>query len=189
MTSSNPNELAPRTLGARDGLDELIRHVVEGHHRYVRETTPVVLGWLDTLIDIDRASDRHPALVDVRETFRQLSDTLGSHMAKEEHILFPFIQDLEASARTGARPAVGPFGALANPIRVMEADHLEAESLVDQLRSLTHGYAVPADASPLHRRCYEELARFEEDLERHVHLENDVLFPAAIALEGRVGWP
>jgi len=31
-----------------------------------------------------------------------------------------------------------------------------------------------------------ELQRFERDLHRHVHLENNVLFPAAVEIEQRL---
>ncbi|MCC7007947.1 MAG: DUF542 domain-containing protein [Acidobacteria bacterium] len=167
---------------AGEGLDELIRHIVERHHQYVRESTPRIRGWLDSLVE--QEIDAHPEFADVREIFRSLSDALGPHMVKEEHILFPFIHEMAAAARAGTRPSAGPFGTLLNPIRVMEADHFEAESLMTKLSALTHGYAVPAGASPTHSRCYEELARFEQDLVQHVRLENDVLFPGAIALEG-----
>jgi len=164
-------------------LDDLIHHIVE-RHQHVRETAPIIARWLDTLADVDGV--RHPEVVAVRDTFRNLSATFGLHMTKEEHILFPFIRDLVRAAAAGTRPSAGPFGTLLNPIRVMEADHVEVESLLERVRGLTRGYLAPADASAMLRECYEALAHFEADLERHVRLENDELFPGARALESRV---
>jgi regulator of cell morphogenesis and NO signaling len=65
----------------------------------------------------------------------------------------------------------------------MEDDHTLAGDLMGRLRTLTSGFRPPADACATYRLCYAELARYEEDLHRHVHLENNVLFPRAIALE------
>jgi regulator of cell morphogenesis and NO signaling len=53
------------------------------------------------------------------------------------------------------------------------------------IRELTKGYLAPADGCTTYRVCMAELERFERDLHRHVHLENNVLFPKAVALENR----
>ena len=45
------------------------------------------------------------------------------------------------------------------------------------------GYAAPDDGCTTYAVCMAELGRFERDLHRHVHLENNVLFPKAVALE------
>ena len=51
------------------------------------------------------------------------------------------------------------------------------------IRELTNAYTVPADGCTTYRVCLAELARFERDLHRHVHLENNVLFPKALEIE------
>jgi len=103
-------------------------------------------------------------------------------MVKEENVLFPFIDDLARADRDGSRAPRGPFGTILNPVRVMESDHALAGELLSRLHSLTNGYRVPDDACNTYRLCYQELARFEHDLHRHVHLENNVLFPRALDL-------
>lgn len=164
-------------------LADLMRHIVDHHHRYVREISPTINVWLTRLAETH--GDRHPELVEIRQTFRDLSEALLTHLVKEENILFPFIDDLATAVRSGASIPSGPFGTLMHPIRVMESDHQAVNHLVDRLRALTDVYQAPPDACTTYRRCYAELARFDEDLHRHVHLENDVLFPRAIALENR----
>jgi len=52
---------------------------------------------------------------------------------------------------------------------------------------VTGGYALPDDACPTFRALYEELERMESDLHQHIHLENNILFPRAIELEGQHG--
>jgi regulator of cell morphogenesis and NO signaling len=162
-------------------LGVLTRHIVETHHRYVRDTTPVVSAWLDKLTRKHGAM--HPELEMIRETFGRLGDELAAHMTKEENILFPFIDDLAHASRTGGRPPRSPFGTLLNPVRVMETDHELAGQLLDDLRRLTGGFTPPRDGCETYRLCFRELERFSADLHRHVHLENNVLFPRALDLE------
>jgi regulator of cell morphogenesis and NO signaling len=165
-------------------LPGLIRHIVTSHHRYVREHQPVLQALLDKLVN--RHGAGHPELIEVREVFGALSEEMLQHMTKEENILFPFIETLCATSAGQPRP-VSPFGTILNPIRAMEQEHNEAGDLLARLRRLTGGYQPPADACTSYRLCFDELARFEADLHQHVHLENYVLFPRAIAMEGALG--
>jgi regulator of cell morphogenesis and NO signaling len=170
-----------REPAAWKDLDVLVRHILEHHHRYVRDTSPTINAWLDRLVE--RHGSRHPELSVVRQTFRDLTDRVASHMLKEEHILFPFINDLAAARRGGGRLPMGPFGTILNPVRVMETDHALVGELLGRLRAQSRGFAAPDDACTTYRLCYDELARFEQDLHRHIHLENAVLFPRALELE------
>lgn len=162
-------------------LDFLTRHIVKHHHRYVRETLPVLGAWLDKLVA--RHGTRHAELEEIRGLFAALGDELTTHMAKEEHLLFPFIDELAAARRAGTRRPPGPFVTVLHPIRVMESDHQGAGDLLLKLRTFTNGYTPPEDACTTFRLCYAELDRFERDLHRHIHLENNILFPKALQLE------
>ena len=162
-------------------LDALTRHIVGLHHGYVRRATPIIQAWLDKLVT--RHGGRHPELLQVRETFGHLTSELTTHMAKEENLLFPFIDELAAARRAGTPLPISPFGTVLHPVRVMEADHRAAGDLLARIRALTGGYVVPDDACTTYRLCYAELERYEADLHRHVHLENNVLFPQALEVE------
>ena len=162
-------------------LSELTGHIVARHHRYIREVTPTITAWLAKLVA--RHGAAHPELFHVEAEFQGLSDDMASHMMKEENILFPFVDALANAAQSGRRLPPSPFGTVLNPIRVMEEEHRHAGDDMARLRELTNGYQAPADACTTYRVCYDELARFEADLHRHVHLENHVLFPRAMALE------
>lgn len=162
-------------------LDELTAYIVAHHHGYVRDSTPTITAWLEKLVS--RHGSRHPELADVRAAFAGVASEMATHMMKEENILFPYIDALAAAAQTGWRMPASPFGTILNPIRVMEEDHRHAGDGLARLRELTGDYQPPEDACTTFRACYEELARFAADLHRHVHLENNVLFPRAVALE------
>jgi len=162
-------------------LPGLIRHIVTRHHRYVREHQPVLQALLDKLVK--RHGAGHPELIEVRQVFESLSAEMLQHMNKEENILFPYIETLAQTSAGQPRP-FSPFGTIVNPIRAMEQEHLQAGSLLERLRALTGAYQPPADACMSYQLCFEGLAQFESDLHQHVYLENYVLFPRAIAMEG-----
>ncbi|HUL74923.1 MAG TPA: iron-sulfur cluster repair di-iron protein [Vicinamibacterales bacterium] len=171
------SELPP----AWDDLGVLARHIVDQHHRYVKTTIPSVTAMLNKLVT--RHGERHPELMQVRLTFLQLAEELLTHLEKEEVLLFPYVTELADAKRTGGPLPPGPFTTALHPIRVMEADHTLAGELAEQLRRLTNGFVPPADGCTTYRACYAELARFEADLHRHIHLENNVLFPRTLELE------
>jgi regulator of cell morphogenesis and NO signaling len=162
-------------------LDALAAHIVGVHHQYVRDVTPSITRWLEKLAS--HHGERHPELKEVQAAFASVARDLGSHMVKEENILFPYVHALAVARRNGSRLPSSPFGTIANPIRMMEEEHRRAGDELEGVRRLTSAYTPPADACTTYRLCYEELARFERDLHRHVHLENNILFPRAVDLE------
>jgi len=163
--------------------EDLIRHIVDRHHRYVREMAPVISGWLAKIRDHHGA--RHPELEAVSDAFEALTADLSVHMLKEEHVLFPYVNALARASRTHDDPVTAPFGTVRHPVRAMEDDHRLAGLLMARIRLLTNDFQPPDDACRTYALCLAELARFERDLHRHVHLENHVLFPRAIELEDR----
>ena len=182
--------LGPRPESATDrpewsNLTSLVRHIVTTHHWYVREHQPILQGWLAKLAG--RHGARHPELHEAYAVFGELSNELLQHMTKEENILFPYIEALWTARELGQPAPASPFGTILNPIRAMEEEHRDAGNLLARLRMLTNGYEPPTDGCTTYRVCFAELARFEADLHQHVHLENYVLFPQAIALEGALG--
>jgi regulator of cell morphogenesis and NO signaling len=163
--------------------DRLIEHILTKHHAYVRAALPSIGRQLAKLVEVH--GQRHPELTRIAASFDQMSRDLLQHMMKEERVLFPYIREM-ASAQ-GAGSSQSPFGTVENPIRMMEREHREAGDELRLIRELTSGYVPPADGCTTYRVCFAQLAEFERDLHRHVHLENNVLFPRAIELE-RASW-
>jgi len=157
----------------------LADHIVDTHHAYVREAIPVLLRHTRKVADVH--GDRHPELPHIARLFERIAAEMHDHMAKEERILFPYIAAL-ASADDEAPSA--PFGTVQNPIRMMEAEHRFVGDALAEIRQLTDNYTLPQGACTTYRVCFQELEAFERDLHVHVHLENNVLFPKAAALEG-----
>jgi regulator of cell morphogenesis and NO signaling len=162
-------------------LDSLIDYITGIHHAYVRRQIPM----LRTLLQKVTASHggRHPDVAAVEAVFADLASGLERHMEKEDLILFPYIRALVAAKTAGGRLPASPFGTVRNPIRMMEIEHGGAAEDTRSIRRLTANYEPPEDACVTWRACYAELYEFERDLHEHVHLENNVLFPAASLLE------
>jgi regulator of cell morphogenesis and NO signaling len=190
--AADPTEVmrALRALPQSDGeeddvtrwpLDELIDYIVATHHAYVREMLPVIARHLARLQEVH--GGRHPELARVAAVFDELSAEMSQHLLKEEQVLFPYVRDLVEHESQGYIGRYSPFGTVANPIRMMEREHRDAADALRIIRELTGGYAAPADGCATYRVCMAELAQFERDLHRHVHLENNVLFPKTVALE------
>ena len=177
--TSGPGAGVPR-FNAWD-LPTLVSYVVAKHHAYVREMLPLLLEHSGKIADAHR--HHHPELPRVARLVEEIADEMTSHMMREEQILFPYIVRLAtAAAERGLAPAA-PFGSVDEPIHMIEAEHELAGHAMLQIRELTDGFEVPDDACSTYAVCLQELAACERDLHAHVHLENNILFPKALALE------
>lgn len=178
-------EALERTDGAEDMTawppDALVDYIVTRHHAYVKRQIPAITAMLQKLVAAH--GERHPTIPRLASTFASLSSELTHHMDKEERILFPYICAMVRLRRGGTEPVVTPFGTVRNPIRMMEDDHQQAAAELWLLRVLSNGFTAPDQACVTWRACFNELAAFERDLHQHVHLENNVLFPAVTRLE------
>lgn len=162
-------------------LDMLVDYIVANHHAYVREALPTVLAHVEKVARVH--GENHPETIAVANAFRRVAAELSQHMQKEEMILFPYIKRLVMAQRGEVTPPSAPFGSVANPIAMMEHEHQSAGDEMAEIRELTSGYQPPEDACTTYRVSYQELHAFELDLHQHVHLENNILFPKAIAIE------
>ena len=163
-------------------LAGLAKHIVDRHHTYLRSTLPSIAEKLEKVGNAHR--DNHgPMLVKVANAYRGLASELMQHMQKEEMILFPAIDRLEEARKQGAPPPPAPGGTLNNPIRMMEHEHDDAGAALKAIREATDGYQLPEDACVTFGALYSQLQELETDLHHHIHLENNILFPRAAALE------
>jgi len=176
-----PGVQSPEREVANGTLAQLIDHIVGKHHVYVKQELPRLQQLLKKVVSVHGVA--HPELARIQQVFLGVSEELSSHLMKEEHILFPYIVALEnavSSGRARPRPA---FGTVTNPVRMMELEHDSAGAALKEISSLSSSYEPPAEACFSYRTLYSALKDFEADLHQHVHLENNILFPRAIAVE------
>jgi regulator of cell morphogenesis and NO signaling len=162
-------------------LGDLVEHILITHHAYVRSELPRLHKLLHKVVMVH--GKNHPELGRIQQRFEAMSDELVSHMMKEEHILFPHIVALENAVSHG-RPRPTPvFGTVSNPVHMMELEHESAGAALKAISELSANYTPPPDGCFSYRTLYTALKEFAGDLYRHVHLENNILFPRAIAME------
>lgn len=155
---------------------DLVDHIVGVHHTYLRLELPSLRQLVDKVAT--RHGDRHPELVEVQRVYEAISDELEQHMVKEERILFPACVALGRNEAT-----TFPFGTVENPIAAMLHEHDVVAAGLERLSDLTGGYEPPVDACTSYRAMLGRLETFDTDTRRHVHEENNALFPRVIALE------
>lgn len=130
--------------------------------------------------------DSHPELIEMDTLCQSVINELTVHMQKEEHILFPYIKELWQAKQSGNKISRPPFGSIQNPVRMMEAEHVEVGDEMEQIRQLSSNYTLPIDACTSYRVLFSKLQEFERDLHQHIHLENNILFVKAIELENEL---
>lgn len=162
LTASNDSEVrwdqAP--------LSDLIEHILYAYHRPLSEELPRLEAMARKVHAVH--GDKEPKMLsELLGVYLGLKAELEDHMAKEEQILFPMIKRGQGAMADG-------------PISVMEHEHQSAAAALGRLRELTSDYEVPAAACNTWRALWHGLAALEESLHRHIHLENNILFPRAL---------
>lgn len=161
--SENPATLPPH---------ELADYIVRTHHDFLRRELPRLSAMAGRVAKVH--GGHTPSLIELSEVFQGLNDELSSHIMKEEQILFPAISAMSKGETSGVQ--------LDGPIACMMHEHEDTGAALSRLRELSHDFTPPADACNTYRALFGGLQDLEEDLHRHIHLENAVLFPAARAL-------
>ena len=163
------------------GLDELTNYIVKRHHVYVKENIPYLKKNLEKFCQVH--GEHHPELFQIKELFNGSAGALTMHMQKEENILFPYIQQLESAKKENTSLPSSPFGSVSNPIEMMLAEHQNEGERFDEISRLSNNYTLPEGGCTSYEVTLKQLRDFENDLHRHIHLENNILFPKAIELE------
>ena len=162
-------------------LDLLADYVEKTHHRYVEEKTQMIIPYLNKLCKVH--GERHPEVFEINTLFIESARDLAAHMKKEELILFPFIKRMVEAERKGEKLETPRFGTVENPVDSMKHEHTVEGERFEKIAKLTNSYQFPADACGTYQVTYKMLEDFESNLHKHIHLENNILFPKAIALE------
>ena len=158
-------------------LADLCDHIVERHHGYLRDELPRLSALVEKVAEAH--GEEHPELLEVVDVYGAIAAELQGHMFVEEAVLFRACRDLEAQGWSDVE-------SLAGPVMAMESDHATTGAALARLGTLTAGYTPPPEACNSYRALFDGLETLERDLHRHIHEENNILFPRAIALEAAV---
>jgi regulator of cell morphogenesis and NO signaling len=149
----------------------------------VRESIPFLQQKLQKLCEVH--GDNHPELFEIKTLFNGAVENLQAHMEKEELILFPYIRKM-VSYQNGKLEAGNEFGEVMNTIDLLEKEHQAEGERFERISRISEGYTCPPDGCNTFQVTYQTLKDFEKDLHRHIHLENNILFRKAMALEAEL---
>jgi regulator of cell morphogenesis and NO signaling len=162
-------------------LDFLTDYIINTHHSYVEREMMTIYEYAKKVASVH--GHHYTEMVEVAEIFYDVSKELVAHMRKEELILFPYIKELAKALENNTPIGKPGFMSVENPIMAMINEHETVGEMLHKIDTLTQNYTPPEDACNTFRVLLAKLNEFENDLHTHIHLENNILFPKAIALE------
>ncbi len=160
----------------------LADYIQNVHHTYVNSNLSLVKEFAEKVATVH--GDHNPETKEIARLWNEVANELTVHMKKEELVLFPYIKKLEQySNDSSAGLPASHFGTVKNPVKMMEQEHELAGSLMKQIQELSNNFTPPIHACNTYKVLYAKLKEFQTDLFQHIHLENNILFPKAIAME------
>lgn len=155
-------------------LDFLADYIVNVHHKFTKDKLPELAAYAAKVES--KHAGKNPELSAIKDHVTDIAMELGSHLQKEEQVLFPLIRQMSQTDRHYAGMGIE------QPIWRMCVEHEQAGELLQKIRELTNDYTPPEYACITWKVFYQTLAAFESDLHVHIHLENNILFPGAMKL-------
>ncbi len=162
-------------------LDFLSDYIINIHHNYVRKYAQEIKNYAAKVAQVH--GKQHPELHSINKLVEKGIVDLSEHMISEEKHLFPLVKKLihaRNNQSTYTRPENFNLKAF---IEKHEQEHDSAGRDFAEIRKISQNFAIPDDACTSYKLLYKMLDEFENDLHLHIHLENNILFPKAIALE------
>ncbi len=169
--SANPDTMS---------LTELCDHIERAHHDWLREELPR-LDFMTRKVPMVHG-DHEPRLHEIRQVFESFQSEIVSHTREEEEQVFPAIRKLESAKANRAEAVASLKAAFAK----LESEHEKAGAALERFSALSDRYTPPDWACNTFRAMFDTLAQLERNMHQHVHKENNVLFPRALALGGSV---
>ncbi len=161
---------------SKASMYRLLDHMTEEHYGFVLGATPQLTRLIKQVVT--RHGKSHPDLIELNKLFALLCEELGRHMLKEEKTLYKLTRQFESGneiENLGDELSV-------KQMQFLEQEHLNAIILISKIRSLTNGYVVPGYACSIYRSMTNKMKRLEFDLHRHIHEENNIIYPRALQI-------
>ena len=165
-------------------LDALSDYIVTTYHRDADQQIQVIKPALEKVCR--EYGGQHPALPEIKKLFDAAAGIIAVHQKKEELILFPFIRKM-ADAEKNNKPFTRPSAtkSVESPVDMLTHEHFQQSELFQQINELSKGYTSAAGVDAT-KEILHLLKEFEINLHRHLHLENNILFPKALNLEKKL---
>lgn len=155
-------------------IDFLADYIVNTHHTYVRKYLPEITTYATKVAQVHGA--HHPELAEIRCLVADINEELLEHCEEEEKGVFAYVKKI-VFAKNMNRPVSPGKPALVNQIDELEKEHDFVGRCLEKIRILSNNYTIPEDACASYKLLYKMIQEFEDDLQIHIHLENNILFP------------
>ena len=156
-------------------LPFLVDFIVNTHHAYLHENMGQIAGYARKIAEVH--GPNHPEVLEIAEIFSKIVTDLKDHLQYEEEVFFPAIKRCDAAGKSHAVPDTMDLESIRAGLEKLQQEHEEVGDAIHRIRHLAKDYDIPADACNTFRLTYQKLKEFEDDLHKHVHLENNILFP------------
>ena len=161
-------------------LPFLADYIVNTHHAYLKENDGQIAAYASKIASVHGA--HHPEVIRIAAIFGKIAADMVGHLKEEEEVFFPALKRAEAARMAGTIPAEKDRETIRVSLIRLHREHEEIGDAVHEIRHLSSEYAIPDDVCNTFMLTYRKLKEFEDDLHKHVHLENNILFPKAAAL-------
>jgi regulator of cell morphogenesis and NO signaling len=163
-------------------VDFLTDYIVNIHHHYLRIALPSLKDYVDRFAASHR--DKFPYLDELQKLVNQLVKNLLPHLDQEEEIIFPYVRQIGHAYDSRESYASLLVRTLRKPVEdIMQHEHETVGKILRRLREITTNYTPPTSACISHKVTFSKLKEVDCDMVQHLHLENNILFPKAIAME------
>lgn len=157
----------------------LVDYIIQKHHQYAFNAILRIKPMIENIIGLDVD---HPELKLLNDYFGLISNELSLHMQKEEVVLFPNIHKLVLAESNGIPFDTSGFRLIKSPASVMMTEHKTISLMEEKIVKLTNNFEAPVNVSNSFKELFQILKEFDEDLQQHAHLEDDILVPKIMAL-------
>jgi len=181
LEAASHNENSQTKDWTKENLTHLTEHIVATHHAYCKGELPRLSGLAAKVVN--RHGGANPELAAIQAKLAQLAEELTGHLAEEEAVVFPMIVKLDRRRASADAERRESRVFIEKPLALLIQEHDNAGVLLAEIRSLSGDFIAPEYACTTYHAFFDGLREFEQDLHRHVHLENNILFPRAIELE------
>lgn len=161
-------------------LPFLADFIVNTHHVYLKENDPQIAAYARKIAEVHGAL--HPEVIRIATIFEKIATDMVDHLKEEEEVFFPALKRVDAARIADDEPDVQDRETIRASLVRLHREHDEIGDAVHEIRHLSKEYSIPDEVCNTFMVTYQKLKEFEKDLHKHVHLENNILFPKAAEL-------
>lgn len=161
-------------------LPFLIDYIINTHHAYLKENDEQIAAYAQKIAEVHGA--HHPEVIEIAAIFAKIAADMAEHLKTEEEVFFPAVKRVDTTVGSGQNAQTDDRALIKSELTKLHREHEEIGDAIHKIRHLANDYAIPEDVCNTFVVTYQKLKEFEDDLHKHVHLENNILFPKAAQL-------